>query len=227
MKVILCDDIDNLGHMGDEVKVADGYARNFLLPRRLAVQADTASARQIEHELSIIRRREAKRKEEMAGVAKQIEGITVEIQMRAGDNDKLFGSVTTGHISEKLAEMGHQLDRKKMKLSEPIKALGTYTVPVRLAREVETTIIVNVTATEESKQAVEEELFSDLDNDDEVDTMASADASVAKQQARAVKRATKKTEEAPAGEAENAEGAASVEAAAEPAAEPAATKDEE
>lgn len=206
MKVILCEDIDNLGHMGDEVKVADGYARNFLLPRRLAVQADTASARQIEHELSIIRRREQKRKGEMEQVAKVIEALTVEIKMRAGENEKLFGSVTTGHISEKLEEMGHRVDRKKMKLSEPIKALGIYSVPVRLAREVEAQLKVWVTPIEEPKDAVHEEMISELDTDDEVDTMAAADASVASQTAAAAAKAAKAAEaadEAPA-EAEEA-----------------------
>jgi large subunit ribosomal protein L9 len=178
MKVILCEDVDNLGHMGDEVKVADGYARNFLLPRRLAVQADSASARQIEHELAIIRRREKKRQAEMTDVAKTIEALTVEIKMRAGENEKLFGSVTTSHISEKLAELGHDVDRRKMKLAEPIKSLGIYSVPVRLAREVEAQLKVWVTPIDEPKP-VEEDHGTDTDTDDEVDTMAAADAASA------------------------------------------------
>lgn len=203
MKVILCEDVDNLGHMGDEVKVADGYARNFLLPRRLAVQADSASARQIEHELAIIRRREKKRQGEMQEVAKTIEALTVEIKMRAGENEKLFGSVTTSHISEKLAELGHDVDRRKMKLAEPIKSLGIYSVPVRLAREVEAQLKVWVTAIEEPKP-VEEDHGVDTDTDDEVDTMAAADAASAPRP-RPVKQPVEESAEPAAAEAEDAE----------------------
>lgn len=142
MKVILCEDVENLGAMGSTVKVADGYARNYLIPRKLAVGADSASAKQIEHELAIIRRREEKRREELRQVAAKIEGLTVDIKMRAGEEDKLFGSVTTAMIVEKLAEMGHQIDRKMLHLEEPIKTLGIFTVPVRLMGGIEAQVKV-------------------------------------------------------------------------------------
>lgn len=157
MQVILCEDVDNLGEMGATVKVADGYARNFLLPRKLAVQADSASAKQIEHELKIIKRRDEKRRAVLTDEAKKIEGITVEIKVRAGENDKIFGSVTSGHIAEKLQEIGHEIDRKRVLLSEPIKSLGIFSVNVRLASGIEPEVKVWVTGLEEEVTTVEEE----------------------------------------------------------------------
>ncbi len=160
MNVILCEDVDNLGDMGQTVKVADGYARNFLFPRRLAVAADSASAKQIEHELRIIRRKDEKRRQELNGVAGNLSKVTVSIKMRAGENEKLFGSVTSQHIAEKLVEMGHAVDKRQIKLAEPIKALGIYTVTVRLASGIEPEIKVWVSAIEEAQAAapVEEEV---------------------------------------------------------------------
>jgi len=151
MKVILCQDVANLGKMGASVKVADGYARNYLLPRKLAVQADSASAKQIEHELRIIRRREEKERTALQQFAKTLEGVTVELQARAGEEDKLFGSITTAQIAEKLAEMGHTVDRKHIELEEPLKTLGIFSVPVRLGRGVEAAIKVWVTPIQETE----------------------------------------------------------------------------
>ena len=145
MKVILCEEVENLGAMGEMVDVTDGYARNYLLPRKLAVGAESASAKQIEHELSIIRRREEKLRAELQGVAKQLEGVTVEIQMRAGEGDKLFGSVTSQMIAEQLRELGHEVERKAIRLEEPIKQLGIETVPVKLGNGVEAQVKVWVT----------------------------------------------------------------------------------
>lgn len=142
MKVILSEDVSNLGKIGATVKVADGYARNYLLPRKLAVRADSATAKQIEHEMRIIRRREEKRLTEHKALAKSIEGVTVEIKVRAGEEDKIFGSVTTAHIAERLAEMGHTLDRRALHLDEPLKALGIFSVPVRLSGDVEANLTV-------------------------------------------------------------------------------------
>jgi len=153
MKVILCEDIANLGKMGSSVKVADGYARNYLLPRKLAVNADSASAKQIEHEMAIIKRREEKQKAAIAEVAKKLEGVTVEIKARAGEEDKLFGSVTNAMIAEKLAEAGHEIDRKLIVLEEPIRTLGIFTVPVRLGHGVEAEVKVWVSAIEEEEPA--------------------------------------------------------------------------
>lgn len=133
MKVILCEHVDHLGDMGQTVKVTPGYARNFLLPRKLAVQADSGNAKQIEHELKIIKKREEKWRAEQQGLAKKLEGLTVDIKMRSGEGDKLFGSVTNVMIAEKLAALGHVINRKNIELGEPIKTLGIYTVKVKLA----------------------------------------------------------------------------------------------
>lgn len=156
MKVILCDEVENLGHMGATVKVADGYARNYLIPRKLAVDVESAGAKQIEHHMAIIRRREEKRRAELMVVVKKLEGVTVDIKMRAGEEDKLFGSVTNSMIAEKLAELGHQVDRKHIHLEDPIKALGIFSVPVRLAQGIEANIKVwvsNLVETTETGEA--------------------------------------------------------------------------
>jgi len=157
MKVILCEDVENVGKMGATVNVAPGYARNYLFPRRLAVMAESASAKQIEHELGIIKRREEKRRAAMAEVAKKLEGVTVELKMRAGEEDKLFGSVTTAMIADQLREQGHDIDRKLIHLEEPIKTLGIFMVPVRLASGIEAQIKVWVTSLYEEAVTTTEE----------------------------------------------------------------------
>lgn len=170
LKVILRDDVDNVGSMGETVRVAPGYARNYLIPRKLAVLAESASAKQIEHELKIIKKREEKKRAELKDVAKVLETVTVDIQVRAGEGDKLFGSVTGLHIAERLAELGHTVDKKNIKLEEPIKQLGIYTVPVRLGVGVEANIKVWVTglATESAEaEAAPADAEDDTDEDDE------------------------------------------------------------
>ncbi len=142
MNVILCDDVENLGTMGARVKVTDGYARNYLIPRKLAVAVDSASAKQIEHEMRIIKKREDKRRTEMTALAARMRGVTLEFHVRAGEEDKIFGSVTSAMIAEGLAEAGHEVSRKAVMLEEPIKALGIYTVPVRLASGIEAEVKV-------------------------------------------------------------------------------------
>lgn len=165
MNVILCEDVDNLGNMGETVKVKTGYARNYLIPRRLAVMADSASAKQIEHEMKIIRKREEKKKTRLREVAKKIEGVTVEIKVRAGEGDKIYGSVTTGHIAEQLQALGHQIDRKQIQLAEPIKSLGIFGVPVKLTNGVEANVKVFVTGLEEKPVVVEEEVEEEGEDD--------------------------------------------------------------
>jgi large subunit ribosomal protein L9 len=169
LKVILCDDVDNVGNMGDTVRVAPGYARNFLLPRKLAVLAESASAKQIEHELKIIKKREDKKRATLRDVAKVLEAVTVDIQVRAGEGDKLFGSVTNGNISERLAELGHKIDKKSIKLEEPIKHLGIFMVPVKLGVGVEAQVKVWVTglAVEATAEVAPVEEEDDDDDDDE------------------------------------------------------------
>ena len=157
MKVILREEVHNLGQTGDTVKVAAGYARNFLLPNKLAVRADSGNAKQIEHERRVIQLRDEKRRAVMAESAKKIEGVTLEFQVRAGAEDKIFGSVTAAHIAEKLAEAGHEIDRRAVLLDEPIKALGIFAVPVRLAAGIEPSIKVWVSGLEEAQADVAHE----------------------------------------------------------------------
>lgn len=132
MKVILCQDIEKLGKVGETIEVSDGFARNFLIPRKFAVSVQSASAAEIRHHLEIIQRREAKRKAEMESVAKQLNAITIEFKMRAGDEERLFGSVTTAMIAEELQKMNFDIERKQILLEEPIKTLGIFSVPVKL-----------------------------------------------------------------------------------------------
>lgn len=144
MLVLLCEDVDNLGEMGQTVKVAPGYARNYLFPRKLAVPADSASGRQLEHEMAILRRKEAKRRSEMESLAKRLEKVTLDFAMRVGEHDRLYGSVTTVMLEEKLRELNLPISRKCLELTEPIKAVGSYLVSVKLPGGVRTQIRVNV-----------------------------------------------------------------------------------
>lgn len=132
MKVILCQDIEKLGKVGDTVEVRDGYARNYLIPRKLAVSVQSATAAEIKHHLEIIQRKEAKRRAEFESMAKQLNAITIEFKMRAGAEDKLFGSVTSAMIAEELRKMNFNIDRKQIILEEPIKTLGIFCVPIKL-----------------------------------------------------------------------------------------------
>lgn len=142
MNVILCEHVENLGSMGQQVKVADGYARNYLIPRKLAVQADSATAKQIEHELRIIKRKEEKQRAEFAKMAEKLRAITLEFKMRAGEEDKIFGSVTTNMIADQLKEMGFDISRKQVVLDEPIKSLGIFSVMIKLFPGIEAPVKV-------------------------------------------------------------------------------------
>lgn len=168
MKVILCQNVRNLGSMGATVNVADGYARNFLIPRKLAVSADSASARQIEHEMRNIRKREERLVVELKAVAKQMEALTLEIKARAGEEEKIFGSVTNVAIAEALREKGFDVDRRSIHLDEPIKSLGIYTVPVRLGNGVDATVKVWVVAEQpEPQESSEEEAETETESSSE------------------------------------------------------------
>lgn len=157
MNVILCENVENLGVMGQRVKVADGYARNFLIPRKLAVQADSATAKQIEHELRIIKRREEKHRAAFTAIAEKMHSLTLEFKMRAGEEDKIFGSVTTAMIAEKLNEMGFEVSRKQVVLDEPIKSLGIFSVNVKLFPGIESPIKVWVTGLQDEVTTTTEE----------------------------------------------------------------------
>jgi large subunit ribosomal protein L9 len=144
MEVILRQDIENLGSRGEIVNVAPGYARNFLLPKRLAMAATDANRKIIEQERQAHVRREAKLKTESEDLAKLLQGVTVTITQKAGENAQLFGSVTAKDIAEALEKRNFSVDRRKVHLEEPIKQLGQYRVPIRLHREVTTEIGVHV-----------------------------------------------------------------------------------
>ncbi|WP_141590242.1 MULTISPECIES: 50S ribosomal protein L9 [unclassified Myxococcus] len=136
MKVILREDIENLGKSGELVTVKDGFGRNFLLPRKKAVLASEQNLRQLEHEKAVIAARNAKLKGAAEEQAKKIGAIKVAIKRRVGDQDKLFGSVTALDIAEAVAAEGQSIDRRHIHLPEPIKALGNYEVELRLHRDV-------------------------------------------------------------------------------------------
>ena len=144
MEVILREDIDNLGTRGQVVKVAPGYARNFLLPKRLAVQATEANKKIVEQERQAHLRKEAKAQGEAEELGKLVANLTVTIKQKAGENDQLFGSVTSKDIADGLAAQNYTIERRKIQLEEPIKQLGEYKVPVRLHKNVSVEITVVV-----------------------------------------------------------------------------------
>ncbi len=144
MKVILREDVYNLGKSGELVSVKEGYARNYLLPRNLALLASAANVHQLEHEKKVIELRQAKLKGTAQEQAKKLDGVKVTIKRKVGEQDKLFGSVTALDIAEALAAAGHKLERRLIHLVEPIKAIGAFPIEIRLHREVTATITVNV-----------------------------------------------------------------------------------
>lgn len=144
MEVILREDIEKLGSRGQVVKVADGFARNYLLPRRLAVPATEANKKIVEQERQAALRREAKEKAAAEELAKMLAGLVLTTTQKAGEADQLFGSVTAKDIAELLEKQGYQIDRRKIVLDHPIKTLGEHKVTLRLHREVSVEITVNV-----------------------------------------------------------------------------------
>ena len=137
MKVILRSDVADLGSAGDLVNVKDGYARNYLVPRNLAVAASKATVRALDHERRQIALREKKRLAELEKLAQKIRSASVTIAREVGEADKLFGSVTSMDVHRSLEGEGIQVDRRSIQLDEPIKAIGVYDVPVKLHRQVE------------------------------------------------------------------------------------------
>lgn len=149
MEVILKEDIESLGHRGDVVKVAEGYGRNFLLPKKLAIEATTANKTVIDQMKASAVRRSAAEKADAEQLAKQFEGVAVEFSRKTGEKDHLFGSVTSADIAEALHKKGFNVDRRKIQLDEPIKSLGDFDVPVKLHREVTARVKVTVNKEEE------------------------------------------------------------------------------
>jgi len=136
MKVILFEDVPRLGTVGNVVNVAPGYFRNYLAPRRLAVEATPQNTKALEHRKKTISRVQAKEKSDAEALAATFSTISIKVYLKAGENDRLFGSVTTAEIVEKLKEAGYEVDKKKIHLPEPIKALGEFPIEIKLHPEV-------------------------------------------------------------------------------------------
>jgi large subunit ribosomal protein L9 len=144
MEVILREDVEKLGSRGELVKVAPGYARNFLLPKRLAVAATESNKKIVEQERQAHLRKDAKLAADATELGKMIGSVTVTISQKAGENDQLFGSVTSKDIAEALEQQGYTIERRKIVLDEPIKTLGEFKVPLKLHRDVTTEVTVQV-----------------------------------------------------------------------------------
>jgi large subunit ribosomal protein L9 len=149
MELILREDVEKLGARGQVIKVADGYARNFLLPRRLAVVATEANKKIVEQERQAHLRKEAREVASAKELGEMMSQVSVTIAQKAGDQDQLFGSVTPKDIAEALEAQNYHIDRRKIHLEEPIRQLGQFSVPVRLHRDVTVNITVNVVKEEE------------------------------------------------------------------------------
>ena len=143
-QVLLREDIDNLGARGEIVRVKAGYARNYLLPRKLAVEATANNVRQIEGEKAAIAKREAKERSTAELQAAQLQKLTLKFERKVGEAGVLYGSVTSMDIAHELKEQGYEIDRRKIVLREPIKRFGNYNVPVRLHRDVTLELPINV-----------------------------------------------------------------------------------
>lgn len=150
MEVILKEDVAKLGSRGDVVKVAEGYGRNFLLPRKLAIEANAANKALIEQMKAAAVRRSAKEKAQAEELSKQFDGLSVTFARRSGENDQLFGSVTSGDIAEALEKKSFHVDRRKIQLHEPLKQLGEFEVPIKLHKDVTThlKVVIEKDATE-------------------------------------------------------------------------------
>jgi len=148
VKVVLRDDVENLGRSGELVTVKPGYARNYLIPRGLASIATHGNVKQIEHEKEMAIKRAAKMRASAEGRAAELGKVSVEIAAQAGESDKLFGSVGAKDIAEALQAQGVEVDRKKIQLADPIKELGEYDVPIKIGYEVSATVKVKVVAAE-------------------------------------------------------------------------------
>jgi large subunit ribosomal protein L9 len=144
MEVILLQDVDKLGRRGQVVKVADGYGRNHLLPKKIAIAATPQNRKWVEQQRLKFLKMEAKEKAEAEELAQLLAGVTVTVKRKAGEQGTLFGSVTAMDVAEGLAAQGYTLDRRKIQLPNPLKVLGEYEVPVKLHREVTATIKVKV-----------------------------------------------------------------------------------
>ncbi|MEX5214217.1 MAG: 50S ribosomal protein L9 [Nitrospiraceae bacterium] len=152
MKVILQETLEGIGNLGDVLDVSDGFARNFLLPRRKAVEASTRNVKEFEHAKRVAAERAQKERLEIEAHAKKISAVSLTIPVQVGKDDKLFGSVTNKDIADGLTAHGFTVDRRKVQLAHPIKELGTHTVAIKLPREVTATVAVHVVRNQEETE---------------------------------------------------------------------------
>ncbi|CCQ91319.1 50S ribosomal protein L9 [Nitrospina gracilis 3/211] len=157
MKLLLLEEVEKLGHLGDEVEVRDGYGRNYLIPQGKAILATANNVKEFQHHKGIIQRKLKKLKGEAETQAEAIGKLRIQVSKKVGDQGKLFGSVTSQEIADLVEAQGVQIDRRKIQLSDPIKALGEFEVPLKLHPEVTAKIHVTVSAEEEPKADAEEE----------------------------------------------------------------------
>src|SRR3954469_8949831 len=144
MEVILTEHVDNLGRRGDVVKVAAGYARNYLLPRKLALAVSENNKRQIEREKKVAEVKDAEERSQAEAIAQRLNQLEIEIARRVGENQALYGSVTTADIAQALLAKGFEIDKRKIQLEDPLKALGESSVPVKIHRDVTAQLRVKV-----------------------------------------------------------------------------------
>ena len=144
MEIILQEDVENLGQIGDVVKVRDGFARNYLLPRGLALEANRRNLRVLEHQKRLVAAKKERTVSQAQTLSAQLAALNVVVTARAGEEDRLFGSVTNLDIEKALQAQGIEVDRKKILLAEPLKQLGTYTVPIQLSGGVRGNVTVQV-----------------------------------------------------------------------------------
>ncbi|MEK6672277.1 MAG: 50S ribosomal protein L9 [Nitrospirota bacterium] len=146
MKVILKEDLKSLGKMGSVVNVSDGYARNFLIPKKIAVEANTKNVKALEHEKRLIKERAGKLNREAQGMSEKLSSVKLTLSAKAGEEERLFGSITTMDIAEALKKEGLEIDRKRIVLDEPIKRLGSYTVAVKISPDITGQLSVQIIA---------------------------------------------------------------------------------
>ena len=155
MEVILKEDVSKLGSRGDVVKVAEGYGRNYLLPKKLAIEATPANRAVIEQMKASAVRRVAREKGDAEALGKQLAGVELSFTRKSGDHDQLFGSVTSADIARELEHKGFNIDRRKIQLEEPLKPMGDFNVPIKLHRDVIVPVKVTVQKEAAAKRAVQ------------------------------------------------------------------------
>lgn len=156
MKVILQETLEGVGNLGDLLDVSPGFARNYLLPRKKAVEADNRNIKEFEHAKRVTAEKAKKERLEIEAVAKKISTVSLTIPAQVGKDDKMFGSVTAKDIAEGLAEQGYTVDRRKIQLAQPIKELGTFAIAIKLPRDVAASVSVHVVKKQEAEPQTSE-----------------------------------------------------------------------